>query len=79
MIVTEYNMTREDGVRLFRTYSDKDFMIRKESTGELYDEAIDIENSGNIYTETDIPIDDRDIPDDKALNILLGGDEDETE
>lgn len=77
MIVTEYYKTREDGVRLFRTYSDEDFMILQEETEILYVEAIDVENSGNSYTETDIPISE-DIPDGTALRILLGGDTDET-
>lgn len=78
MIVTEYYKTREDGVRLFRTYSDEDFMILQDETEILYVEAIDVEDSGNTYTETDIPIDD-DVPDGTALRILLGGDADETE
>ena len=78
MIVTEYYKTREDGVRLFRTYSDEDFMILQDATEILYVEAIDVEDSGNAYTETDIPVDE-DIPDGTALKILLGGDADETE
>ena len=78
MIVTEFYKTREDGVRLFRTYSDEDFMILQDETQILYVEAIDVENSGNTYTETDIPVDE-DIPDGTALKILLGGDADETE
>ena len=78
MIVTEFYKTREDGVRLFRTYSDEDFMILQDETQLLYVEAIDVENSGNTYTETDIPVDE-DIPDGTALKILLGGDADETE
>ena len=78
MIVTEYYKTREDGVRLFRTYSDEDFMILQDATEILYVEAIDVEDSGNAYTETGIPVDE-DIPDGTALKILLGGDADETE
>lgn len=77
MIVTEYYTTREDGVRLFRTYSDEDFMILQDATQTLYVEAIDVEDGGNTYTETDIPISE-DIPDGTALRILLGGDMDET-
>ena len=56
MIVTEFYMTRKDGVNLYRTYSDIQMMIRQDGTGILYDEAIDPENSGRTYTETDIPI-----------------------
>lgn len=78
MIVTEFYKTREDGVNLYRTYSDADFMIRQVSTGAIYTEAVDIENSGNIYEETDLPLEDEDVPDEEALKILLGGEEDET-
>lgn len=56
MIKTEFYMERKDGVKLYRTYSDRDMMIQKDGTEELYGEAIDVENSGFIYTETDIPI-----------------------
>ena len=55
MIVTEFYMTRDDGVNLYRTYSDQHMMIMQE-TGVLYEDAIDVENSGHTYTETDIPI-----------------------
>ena len=58
MIQTEYCKTREDGVKLYRTYSDQNMMIRKDGTEELYSEAIDVEGSGYTYTETDIPIED---------------------
>jgi hypothetical protein len=53
MIVTEYYTTRKDGVRLYRTYSDKNLYIRKVGTTEEYSEAIDVENSGYTYEETD--------------------------
>lgn len=56
MIKTEFYMTRSDGVNLYRTYSDKSMMIQKVGTDEIYSEAIDVENSGFTYTETDIPI-----------------------
>ena len=56
MIQTEFYMERKDGVKLYRTYSDINMMIQKDSTDEIYSEAIDVENSGCIYTETDIPI-----------------------
>lgn len=55
MIITEYYKTREDGVVLNRTYSDKNVQIRKVGTDEVYDEAIDIENAPYTYEETDIP------------------------
>lgn len=56
MIKTIYVETRADGVKLYRSYSDNDMMLRKDGTDQLYSEAIDVENSGNTYTETDIPI-----------------------
>lgn len=52
MLITEFFRTREDGVNLYRTYSDEGFMIERE--GSLYEEAIDPENSGREYRETDI-------------------------
>ena len=55
MIKTEEYMTRSDGVKLIRTCSDAGFKIRQDQTGIVYSEAIDVENSGYTYTETDIP------------------------
>lgn len=52
MVKTEFFRTREDGVNLYRTYSDEGFMIERD--GALYEEAIDPENSERIYTETDL-------------------------
>ena len=54
MISTEIYMTRRDGVVLVRTYSDAGFYIARD--GVQYEEAIDPEGSGRVYTETDIPI-----------------------
>ena len=53
-IVTEYFRTREDGVVLNRTYSDKGMKIERD--GIRYDEAIDIADLNRQYTETDEPI-----------------------
>lgn len=55
MIRTE-NYIRNDGVILIRTYSDQDYMIRQNETGALYCEAVDPQNSGRTYEETDIKI-----------------------
>ncbi len=55
MITTEFYTTRPDGVKLYRTYSDKGFFI-EQNTGVIYAEAVDVENSGFTYTETTIPI-----------------------
>jgi hypothetical protein len=54
MIVTEYYRTREDGVVLNRTYSDKGMMIERD--GVRYDEAVDPAELGRQYTETDEPV-----------------------
>lgn len=53
-IVTEYYMTREDGVVLNRTYSDQNMMIERD--GVRYSEAIDPVELNRQYTETDEPI-----------------------
>ena len=58
MIVKEFYKTREDGVNLNRTYSDKGLKLRKVGTDEVYDEAIDIEGAPYTYEETDEPIED---------------------
>lgn len=74
MIINEFYREREDGVRLYRTYSDAGMMIQQEQTGAMYSEAVDVENSGYTYVETDTPIESEDITDSEALNILLGRD-----
>lgn len=56
MLKTDYYTTRPDGVKLFKTYSDKGVYIEQEQTGNRYTEAIDVENSGFTYIETDVPI-----------------------
>ena len=52
MIVKEFYKTREDGVKLYRTYSDENYKIRQIETGIIYDEAIDVENIEYTYEET---------------------------
>lgn len=56
MVLKDYHSTREDGVRLFRSYSDQGVHIRKLGTTQTYSEAIDVENAPYKYVETDIPI-----------------------
>ena len=56
MIQREKYAVREDGVSLWRTYSDQGMMIQKNGTGERYVEAVDVEESGCTYLETDVPI-----------------------
>lgn len=53
MIVRELYMTRKDGVRLFKTYSDQNKYIKQLPTGIIYPDAIDVENTPYTYVETD--------------------------
>lgn len=53
MIIRKFYMTRKDGVKLYKTYSDKGVYIKKQGTDEKYDEAIDIENTNYTYEETE--------------------------
>jgi hypothetical protein len=56
MIKKEFFKIREDGVVLYRTYSNANFYIRKVGTKEVYSEAIDVANAQYTYEETDEPI-----------------------
>lgn len=58
MIIKEFYKTRNDGVNLYRTYSDSGLYIKQIETGNVYDEAIDVENAPYTYTETTIPVED---------------------
>lgn len=52
MIKKEFYMTRTDGVKLYRTYSDEGFKIKQLPTEIIYDEAIDVEDAPFTYIET---------------------------
>lgn len=56
MIIKEFYSTRKDGVKLYKTYSDEGFYIRKIGTEEVYDEAIDVEGAPYTYEETETTI-----------------------
>lgn len=56
MIKKEFYKTRSDGVSLYKTYSDSNYLIKQVETNSLYQEAIDIENAPYTYEETDILI-----------------------
>ena len=56
MIQREFYTQRKDGVKLYRTYSDAEMMIRQTETGVEYAEAIDVEGATYTYTETETPI-----------------------
>ena len=51
MIVKEYYMTRDDGVKLYKTYSDTNHYIQQLPTYMVYDIAIDVENALYMYIE----------------------------
>ena len=59
MIVTEYFMTRNDGVKLLRTYSDEGKYIIQNETGATYCEAVDVENAPYTYSESERLIEER--------------------
>lgn len=67
-------MTRADGVKLFRTYSDEGRDIIQNETGIVYSEAIDVENAPYTYTESD---EDKDVEltAEEALAVILGGEQ----
>ena len=52
-IVKEFYKERKDGVKLYKTYSDENYLIKKVGTEEIYGEAIDVETSNFEYVETE--------------------------
>lgn len=56
MIKKEAYKTREDGEKLFRTYSDTDHKIRNKRTSVVYDDAVDI-SENEEYEEVEDYID----------------------
>lgn len=51
-IVKEFYKTRNDGINLYKTYSNEGYIIHKLNTEEYYSEAIDVENAPFEYEET---------------------------
>ena len=51
MIVRDFFETRFDGVNLYRTYSDINHYIRQVETGNIYSEAVDVEDAPYTYEE----------------------------
>ena len=70
MIIKEFYMTRADGVKLFRTYSDEGKQIIQNETGIIYSEAIDVEDAPYTYSEGDEIIE---LSAEQILDIILGG------
>ena len=52
MVVKEFYKTREDGVNLYRSYSDAGFTLIR-NDGVEYSEAIDVETAPYTYTESE--------------------------
>ena len=75
-IVKEFYKTRNDGVNLYRTYSNEDYKIHKLNTDEIYDEAIDVENAPYEYEETTEKIETEELSEIEqkamAYDILIG-------
>ena len=81
MIIKEFYRTRNDGVNLYRTFSDEQKKILQNETGTVYSVAIDVENAPYTYSETDEPIEviETDMTElaekAKAYDILMGVEE----
>lgn len=52
MVIKEFYKTREDGVNLYRSYSDAGFTLIR-NDGVEYSEAIDVETAPYTYTESE--------------------------
>lgn len=78
MIIKEFYKKRSDGINLYRTYSDSNLMIKQIETGNVYTEAIDVENAAYTYDETDMSIDADELTDmrlsavERSINIITG-------
>ena len=78
MIIKEFYKKRSDGINLYRTYSDSRLMIKQVETGNVYAEAIDVENAAYTYEETDMSIDADELTDmrlsalERSINIITG-------
>ena len=53
MVQRDYYMRRNDGVVLYRSYSDEGYFIRQVETDNVYSEAIDVDGAPYTYEETD--------------------------
>lgn len=78
MIIKEFYKKRSDGINLYRTYSDSNLMIKQIETGNVYTEAIDVENAAYTYEETGMSIDADELTDmrlsavERSINIITG-------
>ena len=78
MIIKEFYKKRSDGINLYRTYSDSKLMIKQVETGNVYAEAIDVENAAYTYEETGMSIDADELTEmrlsavERSINIITG-------
>ena len=71
MVVREFYMTRNDGVDLYRNYSDAGYYIERD--GVIYEEAVDPDGTDRVYTETEDLIPVQELSPEEALAIITGG------
>lgn len=69
MIIQELYDTWPDGTKLIRTYSDEGYKLCQIETGDIYDEAIDIEGRFT-YEETEYKIDE-DTPEEEIEEVIV--------
>jgi hypothetical protein len=62
MVIKEEYMTRADGVKLFRSYSDEGRKLIQNETGITYEEAIDVENAPYTYSESEEFVERHELP-----------------
>ena len=53
MIIKLFHRTRDDGVNLYRTFSNEGKTIIQKETNFEYIEAVDVENAQYTYVESD--------------------------
>ena len=70
MIKKEFYKTRKDGINLYRTYSDEGYRIKQIETSNVYDEAIDVEDTPYTYEETDMSIEEENATEEDYLKAL---------
>lgn len=70
MIKKEFYKTRKDGINLYRTYSDEGYRIKQIETGNVYNEAIDVEDAPYTYEETDMSIEEENATEQDYLEAL---------
>ena len=75
-IVKEFYKTRNDGINLYKIYSNEGYIIHKLNTEEYYSEAIDVENMPFEYEETEEKIETEELTEieekAQAYDILIG-------